>query len=365
MSKIKLGIIGTGLAWERLHYPAIKRLYDKFEIKAICDSDLNKAKKAANEINLSEGIGNDNIVSRIIGNDAKMSQVMVYDDYQVMLNEADIEAVDLMVPISENFEVAKAVINSKKSLIAEKPFAASVESAKKLITLANKNKSKILVAENIRYDEENVLIKSLIEENKIGDVIYFIDNNVTEFQKDMLKDTFASTEWRQHPSFKGGVFLDSAIHHIARHRFLFGNVVNVYASGRPSDVSFSPYSCINVHLTFQNHITGHYSFYMTGKETQAPLVGMRIFGTEGEIYLEEKNCGFVNISYKNGSHEAIPYKPSEGYYQELNNFYDAIRDDKEIVSTPEKELGDIQVIFDILDSIEEGRAVKSSNNYKK
>lgn len=293
MSKIKLGLIGTGLAWERLHYPAIKRLNDKFEIKAVCDIDLNKAKKTANELNIHE--------------DA------VYDDYQKMLDAADIEAVDLMVPIPMNYEAAKAVIRSKKALIAEKPFAATIEGAKELIDLADINGTKVLVAENIRYDEENVLIKSLITENKIGDVIYFIDNNVSEFPKEMLEDTFASTEWRQHPEFKGGIFLDSAIHHIARHRFLFGNVQNIYALGRTADVDFAPYSCVNALFTFNNNISGHYSFFTIGKETQAPLVGLRIFGTEGEIFLEEKCCGYVNISYKNGNHEAIPYKPSEGY----------------------------------------------------
>jgi len=350
MSKIKLGIVGLGLAWERLHEPALKRLFDKYEIKAVCDRDYNEAKKVADAYNLSD--------------DA------VFIDYQIMLDRADIEAVDLMVPISANFEVAKAVINSKKYLIAEKPFAASVEGAKELIRLANKNNVKILVAENIRYEEENVIIKSLIAENKIGEIAYFIDNNITEFPADMLKDTFAATEWRQHPDFKGGIFLDSAIHHIARHRFLFGNVKSIYASGMPSSVDFIPYSCINALLTFENHVTGHYSFYGISKETQAPLVGLRIFGTKGEIFLEEKSCGFVNVSYKDGRHDAIPYKPGEGYYQELYNFYDAIRENTEgdladIVSTPEKELGDIQVIFDILDSIQKEKVIKAANNYKR
>ncbi len=45
MNKIKLGIIGTGMAWERLHYPALKQLSDKYEITAICDTDIDKAKR--------------------------------------------------------------------------------------------------------------------------------------------------------------------------------------------------------------------------------------------------------------------------------------------------------------------------------
>ena len=182
MSKIKLGIIGVGMAWERLHYPAMQRLEDKFEIVAVCDKDMERAKVIGKKLGLEDGA--------------------IYSDYGRMLQDEQIEAVDLMVPIPENYEAAKAVIESNKNLIAEKPFASSIEGAKELIDLVDKRGSKVLVAENYRYDEENKIIKQLIEDKRIGEVVYFIDHNVTEFQKDMLEDTFASTEWRQHPDYK-------------------------------------------------------------------------------------------------------------------------------------------------------------------
>jgi len=43
MKKIRLGVIGTGLAWERLHYPAIQELGDKYEIVSLA----NRTKKDA------------------------------------------------------------------------------------------------------------------------------------------------------------------------------------------------------------------------------------------------------------------------------------------------------------------------------
>ena len=343
MNRIKLGVCGLGMAWERLHRPALERLRDKFEITAVCDRDMNKARAVAEELNIPGE---------------------AYDDYETMLNYANIEAVDLMLPIKENFEGAKAVLKHRKHLIAEKPFAATVEGAKQLVKMAKDSGVKVLVAENIRYDEESVLIKSIIEEKKIGNVAYFIDNHITEFQSEMLSDTFAKTEWRRHPDFKGGAFLDSSIHNIARMRFLFGDVLSLFGSGRPSEVDFSPYSCITAMLTFKDHIAGFLSHFLIAKETQAPLVGLRIFGTNGEIYLEDRHCGFLNVSYKSGHHETIKYKPGEGYYHELDNFYGAVREDKEIVSTPEKELGDIQVIFGILSSIERGESIRAANKHK-
>ena len=43
--KIKLGIIGTGLAAKILHLPALKRLNDKFEITAVCNHTDKKARE--------------------------------------------------------------------------------------------------------------------------------------------------------------------------------------------------------------------------------------------------------------------------------------------------------------------------------
>ena len=335
MEQINIGIVGVGMAWDRLHWPAFQRLRDHFNIVAVCDRDINKAHEAANQV----GIGSDK----------------AFNSYQKMLNTVDVEAVDIIVPIDQTFEVAKDIISHKKHIIIEKPLSATLTGAKELIKLGKK--LKIMIAENVRYDEENKIIKDLIMNRAIGNVAYFIDNNIQEFQQKMLGSDFASTEWRQHPDFKGGIFLDSAIHHIARHRFLFGNIESVYAAGRSLSADFCPYSSINAMLRFGDQITGHYSFFCIAKETQQPLVGLRIFGTEGEIYLEDRECGFVNFTRKNGEKRAIQYKPNEGYFNELLNFYESVKNDASITATPDKGLGDMQVIFDILKSIETGTVI--------
>ena len=341
MQKIKMGIIGLGKAWERLHAPAFAKLTDKFEISAICDTDREKAQNAATWMGLP--------------------QEAIYHDYNNMLEEAEIEAVDTMLPIPDNYECARAALLHGKHLIAEKPLAATLDSAKELIRLRGRMGVTMLTAENSRYAEESQIIKGLIEEGRIGNPVYFIDNHVIEFQKDMIDDNnFAASIWRRDSEFKGGVFLDSGVHHVAQHRFLFGDIRSLSAVGRPSQAEFAPYSALHAMLTFDDHITGQYSFFITGEETQNPAVGLRIFGTEGEIYLESKDCGFVNVSRKDNYCEAIPFTPDAGYFHELNNFYDALRHKKEITSTPEKALGDMEVIFSMLDSAN-GLTIKNIN----
>jgi predicted dehydrogenase len=338
MERIKLGIIGLGLAWERLHAPALERLNEKFEIVAVCDRDTATAKRVANFLDLPPE--------------------SAYSDYNKMLGRADIEAVESLVPISGNYETAAAVMRSGKHLIAEKPFASTPKAARELIELRDKTGVKVMVAENVRYEEQHILIKSLIASGQIGNPIYFIDNHVVEYRQESEKGGFGQTAWRQNPEYEGGVIMDSGVHHIARMRFLFGNAESVYAQGRPSGLSFSPYSCINAVLRFPEKITGQYSFFMAGKETQFPAVGFRIFGTHGEIFLEDSNCGFVNITYKdNRPAVAIAYTPGQGYFHELENFYSALRLGGKIESTAEKALGDIETVHAMIDSARLNEAI--------
>ena len=325
MQKIRLGVIGTGMAWDRLHLPALQQLQDKYEIVAVCDTDIEKAQNAATQIGLAEDC--------------------VYSDHRVMLRREDIDAVDVLVPISENFDVAQDVIRTGKGLIAEKPLAATLEGARDLIALKNRHGTKMMVAENFRYEEFSTVIKEAL--GQIGKVTYFIFNTGADFEKDMTGDTFAAKEWRQHPAFPGGIFLDGGVHDIALMRYLFGDAQDVRAFAARQDKDYCPWRNINTIIQFANGVIGSYNYWSSNGELAKPPVGLRIFGSLGEIVLESKECGTVQIYFKDGRSEQKAFAPEKGYYHELLSFYDG-----DIVSTPEKELGDMELIDQILGLIE-------------
>ena len=331
--KLRLGVIGTGMAWDKLHYPALQQLSDKYEITAVCNKTVDKAQRVASTVNLPPD--------------------RVYSSYSEMLKRDDIDVVDVLVPISENFEVARDVLLAGKNLIAEKPFAATLDGANELLELKNRNNLKVMVAENYRYDDGNRIIKDVISSGKIGEITNFILEKSTDFPTEMLGDSFAAKEWRQHPNFHGGIFLDSGVHDIALIRFLFGNYESLYAVGAPQIDDYCPFSSITALLKFPNNVAGTYTFRSNAKTLMNPPIGLRIFGTLGEIYLESKDCGVVNVRIKDGWSEDLSFVPERGYYNELLNFYDG-----NIISTPEKEVGDIELVFDILKSIEKGEMIQ-------
>lgn len=342
MERLKVGIIGTGMAFERLHYPAFQELSEQYQITAVCDEDRFKAEKWAKQLGLTE-------------ND-------VYTDYRELARRDDLQVLDIMVPIGLNFTVAEGVAaiisGTGKGIILEKPLAPTLEQAKQAADLPRKYNVMMMIAENYRYDEEVNLIRELVGEGSIGAVDYFIVNRMFSMLDDMSQNTFAAREWRQHPDFPGGFFYDSAVHDMAALRHIFGAIDEVTAYGQKKAEIPGQFSVVNVILKFTSGLTGSFSFCSSIKELQSPLVGLRIFGRKGQIYLEERDAGVVNLFAADGTTRQISYQPRRGYYNELLNFYNAYIGKETLAVTPELEFGDARTVLAILESLEHETPVK-------
>ncbi len=338
MRELRMGIIGTGMAFEKLHYPAYQELQDRFRIVAVCDLSGEKAEKWAQKL----GLGKQDI----------------YADYREMARRPDIDAFDIMVPIELNYEVTEAVAAAGKPIICEKPLAPTMEQAEAARELPRKYNIPIMIAENFRYNDEVNLIRDFVRTRRVGEAIYFIWNRVVDFPTDMLGDKFPAREWRQHPEFPGGAILDTGIHDIAAMRHIFGAVDKVQSFGRRQEEDFAPFSAMAANILFKSGVIGNYTFFDAGKETQRPLIGLRIFGARGMIYLEERDCGTINIAHNDGRSEQVPYKPQRGYYNELLNFHKAATGEEPISVPPELEFGDARMLFTMLESAREGRIME-------
>lgn len=337
MKQLRMGIIGIGMAFERLHYPEYQKLTDQYSIRAICDINKEKAENWRSTLGLR--------------------QEDVYSDYREMMRRDDLDAFDIMVPIELNYQITKAVAEAGKPIICEKPLAATKQEALAARDLPRKFDVPIMIAENYRYNDEINTIRQLVQQNDIGSVHYFIQNRVVDFPQDMLQDKFPAKEWRQHPNFPGGAFYDTGVHDIGALQHIFGPIHQVHAFGRKQEQNFSPYSVIQANLTFENQITGQFTFFCAGKEMQRPLIGLRIFGAKGMLYLEERDCGVVNVCYNDGTSRQIPYQQQMGFYHELLNFYKAAIGAESVSVTPELEFGDAYVCLTILESIEKQKVL--------
>lgn len=344
MKKLNIGVIGCGMAWNRLHLPAINRLKDKYSVIALSDISEEALNYSAKNISLSK----DNL----------------YLDYREMLKREDIDAVVIAVPIHLNYEIAKDVAQFRKDMICEKPLGETIEECTNFLKLEEEFGIKILIAENFRHDEENNIIKEIVADRKLGDPIYFVRNYIIDFSEQMKQDSFSAKEWRQHPKFKCGIFLDNCVHELSAIRYIFGGVEKLCAFGEGTDKDYTPYTCINTLLKFHSGVNGYFSFWSEGKENQTPHLGFRIFCTKGSIYLADKSCGTIEVYHNTGRMEKIDFTPSEGYYNEFLNFYKALVNGEKITTTPIIEFGDTKLIFDIINSIEKESVINVDKGTK-
>ncbi|MBO2520011.1 MULTISPECIES: Gfo/Idh/MocA family protein [Limnochorda] len=331
---LRVGIIGTGMAFERLHLPAYQELQDRYQIYALCDTDRERVHMWAQRLQIPPD--------------------RVYTDFRAMVRRGDLDVVDIMVPIPDNLPVTQAVAASAppslKGIICEKPLAANREQAEIARELPRRYQIPILIAEQYRYNEEIDWIRDWIWQGRIGRVWYFMQHRVVNFPAEMRENTFAAREWRQHPNFPGGIITDIAVHDLAALRHIFGAIERVQALGNPIEADFAPYGVLQANILFKSGFIGHYTFSCLGLEYQRPLVGLRIFGEHGQIYLEERDAGVVNIFFPDGSSQQIPYRPQRGFSRELLNFHQALSGEEAISVPPEMEFGDLMTVLAMIES---------------
>jgi len=110
------------------------------------------------------------------------------------------------LPIDLTYKVTIDSLKSGKHIFLEKPLAASLVEAKKMIHLKEKFNQKILLAENFRYRKVYNTVKDMLNKKTIGK-IYAAEWNV--FYKVTTEKDYGATKWRQHPKYKGGFMLDA------------------------------------------------------------------------------------------------------------------------------------------------------------
>lgn len=144
MKKINVGIIGCGRISD-LHYLAY-RSNKKARIYAVCDCDKDVALKRKKEWNA----------------------VKYYTDYQYLLKDPEIDAVEILTPHTVHEEM---VINSAqmgKHIAVQKPMTISLESADRMLETVQQNDIVYKVTDNYLFYPPIVLAKKMIEDGLIG-----------------------------------------------------------------------------------------------------------------------------------------------------------------------------------------------------
>ena len=325
--RIRLGIIGTGLAARRLHWPALSKMPERFEVAAFS----NRTRSTAEEFAAFASLGMD-------GYNA---------DYQKLLRRDDVEAVLVGVPIPQLLPIARDCLQAGKHVICEKPPGGDLDEGREFVALVRRHPDLVfLMAENFFYRDELRLARSLIDDGRIGEPRLLLERWV-----DQLVPTpgqFSITPWRYEPQYRGGPVLDAGVHSVAEIRLIGGDVVRVYMRTEWANPTMNAPSAFVATLDFASGAIGNGVWAFLGNPVVDEGNDLRLYGSEGSLIVGR---GRVRLVTASGAVESWIFENVDGgFYNEFLNFHEAIVLGAPVVGTVEQSYANMLVVLRALDS---------------
>ena len=188
---LKVGLIGAGFMGA-MHANCYKAL-EGVELVAIADVREEKAKALAE------------------GTNAK-----IYGDGEDLIANADVDVIDICLPTFIHAKYALLAMDKVKYVFVEKPVTLTSEESDMLLKKQEETGAYIQVGQVIRFWDEYVALKDIIESEKYGKVIN------ANFRRISPSPTWGWNDWLRKAEFSGGAAQDLHIHDIDFILSLFG-----------------------------------------------------------------------------------------------------------------------------------------------
>ncbi|MFW5976210.1 MAG: Gfo/Idh/MocA family protein [Alkalispirochaetaceae bacterium] len=239
MERIKLGIIGPGLIWDKTHRDIVRSMGNTFEVTALSARSEKTREKARGQF----------------------PQAEIYPDYRDLIKSSDVEAVVVLTPIPLNAPVTLEVLAAGKHAIVEKPMATSVEEGSEVIEAEKKSNGNVYILEQFPHKTIIPEVKAILEERLLGRTLHFeqlVHNQLRE-AREGEPISWGDTAWRQETAFPLGNIFDGGIHQLAMLQMIFGpprSVVSVGSNLRPA---FGEYDTISSLFRYGKGLIGSFS----------------------------------------------------------------------------------------------------------
>ncbi len=202
MNKVRFGLIGYG-AWGSHHARAIAAT-DGAELVAIAArSDKTRATAQADH-----------------------PAAHVYADYRELLQREQLDVVDVVLPTYLHYEVAKAVLESGRHLLLEKPMTPRVAECDELIALAKARGKHLAIGHEFRLSSLWSKMKEMVDAGAVGRPLYlFIELWRRPYRQ-------GAEGWRYDIQRVGNWILEEPIHFFDMARWYLsgaGDPVSVFA----------------------------------------------------------------------------------------------------------------------------------------
>lgn len=143
MDKVRVGIIGLGFGKEFL---PIYQAYPRSEVVAISRRNAEELNKTADAFDVPYR----------------------YTDWRDMLENPDIDAIHIVSPILDHYEMAAATLKANKHCACTVPMGVSLSELEELVQLSKETGKFYMMMETSVYTREFLFVKDLVESGKLG-----------------------------------------------------------------------------------------------------------------------------------------------------------------------------------------------------
>ncbi|WP_040680526.1 Gfo/Idh/MocA family protein [Niabella aurantiaca] len=328
-SVIKVGIIGCGDRGRGMMH-VIRELKDQFSITAICDTldfRLESARKML-------GTGT----------------FRAYKDYRKLLDDSNVDAVVIAVPLYLHYPVAADSLQAGKHLYLEKTMTFDIPQALKLVKLSEQRRGQVLqVGHQYRYSPLYYKVKEFIDKGwlgKVNQVDCRWDRNGNWRRPVPDPSLERRINWRMYKAYSGGLVAELLSHQIDFINWIFdAHPTAIQATGGIDIFKDGRETFDNVQVMFrypEEGIIGNFGA-TCGNAHDGYL--FKIKGTKGTIslltdrgvFLPEKNTAPENelidgvtgaskiVWSKEGGAPILPEPTKDGTWYALIDFYKAVR----------------------------------------
>lgn len=195
---LKVGLIGCGFMGA-MHYNCYKNI-NGVKVVAVADIREQKAKDLI-----------------------KDSDAKIYSDGKDLICNADVDIIDICLPTFLHAEYALAAMDKVKYLFVEKPVTLTVEEGVEMQDKASKTGCNVQVGQVIRFWDEYVELKKIVESGVYGKIIN------ANFRRISPRPDWGWEDWLLDYKRSGGAAQDLHIHDVDYVLSLFGKPEKFYS----------------------------------------------------------------------------------------------------------------------------------------
>ncbi|TVR71752.1 MAG: gfo/Idh/MocA family oxidoreductase [Sphaerobacteraceae bacterium] len=273
MTKLRAGLIGTGTIAHSAHLPAMQYLGHDIELIAVADIRAEAAQAAVK----------------------KYGAETWYSDYRELLNRDDIDFVDICTPEFLHCEQVVAAAEAGKHILCEKPMAATVDEADRMIAAAKANDVMLMIGHSRRFTDRYRNAWQAVAEGRIGNVQIVRENErrpVAMYSALDLATGYWSPDgdrpWISDPEYTEGAALTNAVHEMDLARWFAGaDALSVQAESRIAGECVEVADFLTYTITFKNGVIGGAEIVNNLPSGYPYFHMLEVYGDQGSVRADD------------------------------------------------------------------------------